>query len=70
MSNLVPTLGTRFPEEPVRRNFSRKGPTRDLIYIYIYIILLEENSNLVKLSLLICTVSHQMTSNVYFEVEK
>ena len=30
-------VGTRFPDEPVRRNISRIGPTSDLIYIYIYI---------------------------------
>ena len=30
-------VGTNLPDEPVRRNFSRKIPTHDLIYIYIYI---------------------------------
>ena len=27
------SIGTRFPDEPVRRNFSRIGPTRDLIFV-------------------------------------
>ena len=32
-------VGTRFPEEPVRRNFSRKGPTRDLIFVILNFVL-------------------------------
>ena len=26
-------VGTKFPDEPVRRNFSWKIPTRDLIFV-------------------------------------
>ena len=51
---------TKFPDEPVRRNFSRKNPNSDLIYIYIYIYFKKNKNQFLFFlkELLLCDVSY------------